>query len=348
MRDDKYWDEISVNTMLMTEKQIIDYEKDLENLYISLSADIEKEISYIYSKYGKNDKILYADLRKRIQTSELNKFKSILKSVLNTYDTNIVTKDFLSTTNKLSERKTITVLEYIQYMCQKYIMDMTTQNSKYVYELLYDVVLSAYCVYFYNYVNGIQKDIEFIPISDNDIQQIVKNKWGTATYLERLRDSSSKLYDNIQQTIPRYIAMGFNSTSTTDGVNKLINSRYKYDITVIRTTGDYMNNAAHKEVLYTIGIDSYRFVAILDNRTTEECRKLNNTVYKLSNAKVGINFPPIHFNCRSSVAPVITPDVEKKLSELDDISRKNTMKNWLDNNLPKNQIDILKFIGKYY
>ena len=47
MRDDKYWDEISVNTMLMTEKQIIDYEKDLENLYISLKI---KKLKYKIKK----------------------------------------------------------------------------------------------------------------------------------------------------------------------------------------------------------------------------------------------------------------------------------------------------------
>ena len=41
-------------------------------------------------------------------------------------------------------------------------------------------------------------------------------------------------------------------------------------------------------------IDKYEFLATLDSRTCSVCGKLDGKVFKLTEAKVGVNYPPLH------------------------------------------------------
>lgn len=349
MRDYGYWEKASVKTMLMTERAILGYEKDLDNLYVALLSDIEKEIRYIFNNYGKNNKLLYSDLRSRLDNNSFKKFSSKLKTISNEFDESILTTAFILEIKKLQKRATITLLEYIQFICSYHVIKMAQQNADDVYSTLFDIYLSCYYCHFYNFINGVQKNIEFVPISDTVIKNCVKGKWNKATYLERIQVSQNYLIDNISEIIPRTIAMGYSVDKVVNSVDKILNTRNNYDKTIIRTSGDYINNQAHMEVLkQTSIIDEYVYVAILDAVTTIECRSLNGSIFKISQAVVGQNVPPLHFNCRSSIAPNITDKVKKSLEQLDPISRKNTIQNWLSDNLPDNQKYILNYVNRYF
>lgn len=50
-------------------------------------------------------------------------------------------------------------------------------------------------------------------------------------------------------------------------------------------------------------VTSYRFVATLDSRTTEECRSLDGQVFKLGEGPV----PPLHIGCRSTTVAEVDP-----------------------------------------
>ena len=48
----------------------------------------------------------------------------------------------------------------------------------------------------------------------------------------------------------------------------------------------------------------WRFTAVLDDRTSEQCASLDGRVFPLDNQEF---YPPLHFNCRSTAVPVIRP-----------------------------------------
>lgn len=55
-------------------------------------------------------------------------------------------------------------------------------------------------------------------------------------------------------------------------------------------------------------VAEFIFLAQIDERTTVKCRSEHKSVHKLSDAKIGINVPPLHQFCRSSIAPHISPE----------------------------------------
>jgi hypothetical protein len=50
-------------------------------------------------------------------------------------------------------------------------------------------------------------------------------------------------------------------------------------------------------------VDGVQFSAHIDDRTTDICEMLNGTIWALGDPDIQV--PPIHFNCRSRVVPVI-------------------------------------------
>ena len=70
----------------------------------------------------------------------------------------------------------------------------------------------------------------------------------------------------------------------------------------------------------------YVFVATLDNRTSQICQELDGKKFKLSEAEEGVNYPPMHPYCRSTVRAYISDDVEKDLKRrARDENGKNTV-----------------------
>lgn len=55
-------------------------------------------------------------------------------------------------------------------------------------------------------------------------------------------------------------------------------------------------------------VAEFIFLAQIDERTTVKCRSEHKSIHKLKDAKIGINVPPLHQFCRSSIAPNITPE----------------------------------------
>ena len=53
------------------------------------------------------------------------------------------------------------------------------------------------------------------------------------------------------------------------------------------------------------GLDEYEILSAQDERTCPICSKLNGKRFKLSEAEAGVNFPPLHSNCRCAVLGVI-------------------------------------------
>ena len=76
---------------------------------------------------------------------------------------------------------------------------------------------------------------------------------------------------------------------------------------LVRTSVNQVSNAASQQV-YEANQDvtsKYRYVATLDTRTSAICRALDGREFEYGKGPQ----PPQHFNCRSTIVPIIDPDI---------------------------------------
>lgn len=74
---------------------------------------------------------------------------------------------------------------------------------------------------------------------------------------------------------------------------------------IVRTELTRVQNQAAKDTYKEAGVEYYEYLAVGDDRTSEECMDLNGKIFRLDDAVVGENFPPIHPNCRCTIIPVM-------------------------------------------
>lgn len=78
--------------------------------------------------------------------------------------------------------------------------------------------------------------------------------------------------------------------------------------TVITETASEAHLSAYKEH----GVDKYQFVATYDERTCPVCGRLDGQIFERSQAQAGINYPPMHPNCRcTTTAWFDDPDLDE-------------------------------------
>lgn len=80
---------------------------------------------------------------------------------------------------------------------------------------------------------------------------------------------------------------------------------------IARTSLTEMANKVEAETIKSAGLKKYRYVATLDERTCPHCGKLDGKIFNLSDKEVGVNFPPLHPNCRCTTTAAFTPAVQK-------------------------------------
>lgn len=77
-----------------------------------------------------------------------------------------------------------------------------------------------------------------------------------------------------------------------------------------RTTITQASNDAHMESYRKAGVRQFYLVATFDERTCPVCGARDRVKVPIDQIKRGINYPPLHPNCRCTTLPVVTKEVE--------------------------------------
>ena len=82
---------------------------------------------------------------------------------------------------------------------------------------------------------------------------------------------------------------------------------------LVRTESAFVHGELQKKAYKEAGIKKYRYVAILDLRTSELCRELDNKTFSVSEAVAGKNYPPMHPWCRSTTISIVDEEILKSM-----------------------------------
>lgn len=83
---------------------------------------------------------------------------------------------------------------------------------------------------------------------------------------------------------------------------------------VARTMITTVSNEAEMKALKETRIKRYEYVATLDERTCPVCGRLDGKTFPLDKAKAGVNFPPMHPNCRCVHIAALSKEVKNELT----------------------------------
>lgn len=153
-------------------------------------------------------------------------------------------------------------------------------------------------------------------VSAGRVAEVLKNQWIGSNYKARIWHNTNETARLAAQAVEEMLLSGKASRETFRDIMK--NAVTKDGITpekriaqgkmaanrLLRTEYNYVTGQADMEAYADAGFDKYRYVAVLDGRTSDICRDLDGKVFTVKDRKIGVNMHPMHPWCRSTTEPV--------------------------------------------
>lgn len=125
---------------------------------------------------------------------------------------------------------------------------------------------------------------------------------------DRIWKNKTALQQRLEKGLVDSVVRGVKTDRLTKTMMRDFGVGYREASRIARTETTHVRAEAEAAALEREGYDRYRFVNATDGRTCDECGRLNGKTFLLSERRAGVNFPPIHPNCRGRAVALVTFD----------------------------------------
>jgi SPP1 gp7 family putative phage head morphogenesis protein len=174
-------------------------------------------------------------------------------------------------------------------------VELTASRSGYL-----KTIRKSYYRSIFDLQKGIGLGFNFARIPVDDIEAILLNPWSGSHFSSRVWSNTEYLADQVSDVVTSGFMSGIGSAKMAQKLADIMQTGLFAASRLIRTETTYMSNAGEMAAYREAGVDQYQFMATLDSRTSEQCRKHDLKVYNVEDAQPGKNMPPLHAWCRST------------------------------------------------
>ena len=254
---------------------------------------VDKQIEDFYKKYGDNpaEKLSYA---------EWQKYKAKLKIKAKMYPKD---KKLQRMAKQNIPKYTIDRLRALQIDLQIQLAEATRGQEAGIYRTLEDVAKVSQATTVLRFKDTL--GVAFDKIASRKMQKIISSDWINGTnWSEKLWKDCDNVGQKITNVLEEGIPQGKSMQKMASELEDLTGQSFNNSFRLIRTESARVNGEvlidSFKQAQEELGYTRYRYDAFLDNRTSKICKELDNQVFLIDDAEIGVNFPPMHPNCRST------------------------------------------------
>ena len=276
------------------------------------SRDIAKEVQKIARRFQLKHKLTEKDAKRLL--SKL-KDKNDINKLIQQLKLNPQTADLAAELEAQAYAARIERLKATQTAVDTVTATIFSRAKKKFQFVLSKLAQGAY----YKEIFGIQKRANaafgIIPLDDKRIESVLKKPWSGDNYSKLLWKDTDRLAQTVKEQILIQILTGKRDHEIAQGIAESFGKGYNEARRLIRTESAYVTNQMALEAYKDMGVDKYIYLAILDLRTSKICQELDKKTFKVEDANVGENFPPMHPWCRSTTMAWMPPEILKKLKQ---------------------------------
>ena len=296
-KDEKYWGPLSNKSYWLKRSEELDkvatkvekeVMKELSALYRDAFRSIEKEVNDFMMKYAVDHKLDYATVTQMLTPIDLAEYNQKIEELYAMYrDTG---SEYIKIEiDRLNARAKITRLQALQDAINVELTKVTHE-----YQMTLEDTLIGLFTEQYKEVSellGIMAPV----INREAIKTIIEYPYAGKMFSDRIWDNKDALVKHIKQNLTAGIIRGDSIQKMSRQMKKDLNVLYYQAERLVRTETNYAMNQGHLKGYADSGVvEKYEFLAAIDSRTSKLCKNQNGKVYKLSDAVVGVNFPPLH------------------------------------------------------
>lgn len=329
MPSQKYWQNRKRARFAINEAYMHRESAKAQMIYNRVLAEINRDIATIWRNYSKKSGVDIQSLQKFISSGERERLFSLMQGV---ETPEYIERAYTGRITRLEAMK-LELHAKVKAIYGDQVKLMTETNGRIINESYYRAA--------FDLEKGSHIRMPFVGINERRLNAMLRTKWAGGNYSTRVWRNTSALAREISTMIPVGLTSGKSGARMSREVRQRFGvAKYQAD-RLIRTETTYFENQAEAALYEDLGVDEYQYMAVLDSRTTHVCQELNGKIFNLKDKQVGVNFPPMLPNCRSTTvaylgdefAPTVTRTQRTRAGEYSLAGKDSeTYNKWLKDN----------------
>lgn len=311
MNSREYWEERARADKLKVIKVGERGINELKRLLKLNLDDVDSKIKEFYEKYGDNP-------AETMSHKEFEKYKRELSKKAKKYPQD-------KTIQKLAKQDIpkykIDRLRALQGELQMQLTEATAGQELGIYKTLESVAHISEITATKRLADMLK--IDFSPLSSRKMKTLLSSDWSGMNWSDRLWKDREEVGQKLQGVLEKGITQGTSLQKMARELRDLTGQQYNNAYRLIRTESGHIDSVVTLERYKQAQIDlgeklKYKYDAFLDSRTSKICREMNNKIFWVDEAELGVNFPVLHPNCRSTTQLVVE-NVEINIDDADEL-----------------------------
>lgn len=285
-----YWRKREEENLKASRKSEAEYEKAINDTYKYMLDQIQKEINGFYAKYARAEGITLSEAKRRVSKIDIEEYGRKAARYVKTKDFSKQANDEMRLYNATMK---INRLELLKANIGLELVAGFDELQKYFEEKLTNRTMDEF---------KRQSGILGRTVQNNEkaAHAIVNASFKNATYSDRIWMYQGMLKAELDSLLKTGLIQGKHPTELARHLQKRFGVSAYNANRLMTTELARVQTEAQKQSFIRNGFTQYTFLAI--GTACEACRALNEKHFDIDKMMPGENAPPMHPNCRCSVA----------------------------------------------
>ena len=305
MKNEKYWkkrQEEKLSSILNDAQVASEYVSDI---YSKASLYTQSKINGIFEKYRDGHGLSNADAKEMLDSLISDRDYNQIKRILENNPKTKQRKELLKKLDTPPYQYRIKRLENMQSQLDKLMNEVYKVEKDVSTDCYINSAFNAYYRNVYNLQKGMKVAYQFDMLDPELIDSMLKSRWSGKNYSNRIWDNTNALAESLKDEMLMGVLTNKTEKEMADTImNKFAVGAYQAR-RLIQTESAAMTAFADQQAFKDAGIEKEMFIAVHDSRTSQICHHHDRSIVEIAKAKVGVNVPPLHPNCRSHMIPYI-------------------------------------------
>ena len=300
MKNEEYWAKRKANLIYEQMDKAEKQADKFDDIYRQSKAYLDKQINKVVDKfqrdYGLSERDARHVLKNMKDQKDLNELRKVLEARPNDPNIQRLLADLDSPAYSFRMKRLERLGDDLDRMRES-IYHAEKKGSGAFYS---DLMKDSYYKATFDLQQQTGLAYSFSDLPETEIKRLKDLKWTGESYSDRIWDNTGALASSVKDELLVSLMTGRSVRDTYQAIAERFEVGQNKARRLIRTESAFFHNQMELLSYEDAEITKYRFVAVLDRRTSHICQEHDNQVYDRDKAVPGVNCPPMHPWCRST------------------------------------------------
>lgn len=300
MKNEEYWTKRKANLIYEQMDKAERQADKFDEIYKQSKAYLDKQINKVFDKFQRDYGLSERDARQ------------VLKNMKDQKDLNELRKVLEARPNDPNIQRLLADLDSPAYAYRMKRLERLNDDLDRIRESIYhseksgsdafysDLMKDSYYKATFDLQQQTGLAYSFSNLPETEIKRLRGLKWTGEAYSDRIWSNTGALASSVKDELLVSLMTGRSVRDTSQAIAERFEVGQNKARRLVRTESAFFHNQMELLSYEDAEITKYRFVAVLDRRTSHICQEHDNKVYDTDKAVPGVNYPPLHPWCRST------------------------------------------------